>query len=153
MTFLQLNAPRGLTVALASLAICAGCQRSSLPRTPVQEVPVTGIVTLDGQPLAGAAVAFIDPSTMSAFTAATKEDGSYHLSTSYGGETVCKGLFRVTISKLALPAGVQPQPNTSPLLLGGKESLLAKYSNSSASQLTVDVPEQGGEFDFALTGR
>ncbi|HVX60070.1 MAG TPA: hypothetical protein VHC19_05710 [Pirellulales bacterium] len=148
--------PSGLcsvgALAWAGVVLFAGCERAALPRAPVTEIPVTGKVTLDGQPLAGAAVVFTSPS-LDAFTATTKEDGSYQLSTSYGGESPCTGLCRVTISKILLPAGVQPLPDTSPWSQGGKESLPAKYSNSGSTELTADVPQQGGVFDFELTGR
>lgn len=153
MLFSKSNGAKSFaTIIAASVAFCCGCERAALPLAPVAQIPVTGKVTLDGQPLTGAAVTFTTQS-LSAFTAATKEDGSFQLSTSYGGEQVCKGLCRVTISKIVLPAGVQPEPNVSPWSQGGKESLPAKYSNPESTQLKADVPEQGGQFDFPLTSR
>jgi hypothetical protein len=61
---------------LAGLLVCAaaiGCNKAPA-RAPMQEVPVNGMVTLDGKPLAGAEVVFTTPS-LAMFTAATKEDG------------------------------------------------------------------------------
>lgn len=139
-----------LMVVLLAAAF-AGCN-SAPTRTPVQEVPVKGVVTLDGKPLPQAEVMFMTPS-LSAFTAATKEDGSYQLSSSFGGEPVCKGSCKVTIQKWVMPEGAQMQPDMSPQLQGAKPLLPPRYSNLEQTELTADVPEAGGEFNFELTSK
>ena len=141
---------RGL-LCFASLAfgLIIGCNKAP-PRTPVQQVPVKGTVTLDGKPLPGAEVVFTTP-TLGIFTAATKDDGSYQLSSSFGGEPICKGLCKITIQKWVMPEGAQLQPNMSPQLQGAKPLLPPRYSDLEKTELTKDVPESGGDFNFELT--
>lgn len=137
---------------LAGLLVCAaaiGCNKAPA-RAPMQEVPVKGVVTLDGKPLAGAEVVFTTPS-LAMFTAATKEDGTFQLSSTFGGEQVCKGLCKVTIQKWVMPEGAKLEPNMSPQLQGAKPLLPPKYSDPEKTTLQQDVPETGGEFKFELT--
>jgi hypothetical protein len=127
----------------------AGCNKAPA-RAPMQEVPVKGVVTLDGKPLAGAEVMFMTQS-LGTFTAATKEDGSFQLSSSFGGEQVCKGLCKITIQKWVMPEGATMQPNMAPQLQGAKPLLPPKYSDPEKTTLQEDVPEAGKEYKFDLT--
>ena len=133
------------------VCVVAGCGKPPA-RAPIQQVPVKGVVTLDGKPLAGAEVVFTSPS-LAVFTAATKDDGSFQLSSSFGGETVCKGLCRVTISKWVMPEGATLQPDMSPQLQGAKQLLPPRYSDLEQTKLSQDVPESGGDFKFELTSQ
>jgi hypothetical protein len=138
-------------IAGLMFGMVAGC--SKVPaRTPVQEVPVKGVVKLDGNPLAAAEVMFITQS-QGVFTAATKEDGSFQLSSSFGGEPVCKGPCKVTIGKWIMPEGAKLEPNMSPQLQGAKQLLPPRYSDPDATTLAQDVPEAGGDFKFELTSK
>lgn len=138
-------------IAALIVAALAGCSKAPT-RTPVQEVPVKGVVTLDGKPLAQAEVVFTTLS-LGTFTAATKDDGSYQLSSSFGGEAVCKGPCKVTIQKWEMPEGAQLQPDMSPQLQGAKPLLPPRYSDSEKTELKADVPESGGDFNFELTSK
>ncbi len=138
-------------IAAWALGALAGCNKAPA-RTPVQEVPVKGVVTLDGEPLADAEVTFTMPS-LAVFTAATQQDGSYQLSSSFGGETACKGPCKVTIQKWVLPDGAKMMPDMSPQLQGAKPLLPPRYGNPEQTELTADIPEGGGEFNFELTGK
>ena len=131
------------------LGAIAGCNKAPA-RAPVAEIPVKGVVTLDGKPLAGAEVMFTTQS-QAVFTAATKDDGSFQLSNSFGGETVCKGPCKVTIGKWVMPEGATLEPNVSPQLQGAKQLLPPKYSDPETTTLSKDVPEAGGDFKFELT--
>lgn len=137
---------------LLGLAACllAGCQGAPT-RAPSQPAQVKGKVTLDGQPLADAIVTFFMP-TGAVFSGATDSAGNYQLWSSLGGEQTCAGHCKVTISKYVLPAGTTPEPGVSPLMQGGKQLLPPKYADDEMTQLSADVPDQGGSFDFALTG-
>lgn len=138
-------------LAALLLSVLAGCGKPPA-RAPMQEVPVKGVVQLDGNPLAGAEVVFTGPS-LAVFTGATKEDGSFQLSSSFGGETVCKGPCKVTISKWVMPAGAALEPNMSPQLQGAKQLLPPQYSDLAQTKLSKDVPEAGGDFEFDLTSK
>lgn len=137
---------------LTLLACCAlGCGRPPA-RAPSQPVPVTGKVTLDGKPLAGAEVIFTTQ-TLGIFAAATAEDGSYKLVSSVGGEQICEGPCQVTISKFVLPEGQTPQPDMPPEFQGGKQLLPPRYSRRDETKLGVNVPKEGGTFDFQLDSK
>jgi hypothetical protein len=138
-------------LAALLLSVLAGCGKPPA-RAPVQEVPIKGVVKLDGNPLAGAEVVFTGPS-LAVFTGATKEDGSFQLSSSFGGETVCKGPCKVTIGKWIMPEGAKLEPNMSPQLQGAKQLLPPRYSDPDATTLAQDVPEAGGDFKFELTSK
>lgn len=140
---------RWLLCSLACFAV--GCAKAP-KRAPSQAVPVSGKVTLDGQPLADAEVVFVTP-TLGTFVAATGADGTYKLVSSVGGEQVCEGPCKVTVSKFVLPAGQTPQPDMSPELQGGKQLIPPRYSNREETKLGVNVPKEGGTFDFPLESK
>ena len=139
----------GMFAGLVVCSLASGCAKAPT-RTPMQEVPVKGAVTLDGKPLAGAEVIFVTP-TLAAFTAATKDDGTFQLTSSFGGETACKGPCKVTIQKWVMPEGAVMQPNMAPQLQGAKPLLPPKYSDPEKTTLQQDVPDAGGDFKFELT--
>ena len=138
----------GWTAGIMLTALSLGCGKPPA-RAPMQQVPVKGVVTLDGAPLGGAEVVFVTPA-LATFTAATKEDGSFQLSSSFGGEQVCKGLCKVTIQKWVMPEGAKLEPNMSPQLQGAKPLLPPTYSDPEKTSLQQDVPEAGGDFKFEL---
>lgn len=140
---------RCLLSLLACLAL--GCARAPA-RAPSQPVPISGKVTLDGKPLADAEVIF-KTQTLGIFAAATNDSGEYKLVSSVGGEQVCEGPCTVTISKFVLPEGQTLQPEMSPELQGGKQLLLPRYSDSNETMLGVNVPKEGGTFDFPLESK
>lgn len=133
----------------------AGCNRAS-SRPMAEEIPVTGTVTLDGKPLAGASVTFTCTSPPAIFAGATDENGKYHLSSNFGSSAKLEGPCTVTISKMELPPGVEPPPPDMPMspeLLGAKETLPPKYSSGPESTLTATVSPGGGEINFELTSK
>jgi hypothetical protein len=120
------------------------------------EMGVTGLVTLDGKPLAGAEVTFNCTNPPGIFSGATDENGKYQLWSNYGANSKLEGHCTVKISKMELPPGVQPPPpdiHVSPMMLGAKESLPPKYSDGQKTTLTAEVPAGGGEINFELTSK
>jgi len=113
-------------------------------------VPVSGKVTLNGEPLKGASVTFMGPGRPC--YGATGEDGAYTIKDLNGREGCPVGKYKVIISKYAMPDG-------SPLAEGpeagaqGVEHLPPKYSSDQKTTLSADVPEGGKTFDFALEAK
>ncbi len=138
-------------VALVVLCVC-GCGRSSGP-PKVQTIPVTGTVKLDGQPLGNADVVFIPSEGIGGFSARTKDDGTYQLEGLTGGKAVCKGRCTVRISRMLKPDGTAPNPDEPPAIAGAVESLPEKYSSPNATELSADVPDGGGTFNFDLKSK
>lgn len=154
----------------------AGCNRGpSLSGT----VSVSGTVTYNGTPLAGANVGFIpkDPEGKAA-SGLTDADGKFQLSTYLAGSTQASGAlpgdYEVSVSKYETSLGFDPatgqskmpqptgkvDPATSQghVLPGGgmmappKQLVPAKYVNSKTSGFTATVKPSGNDpFNFELT--
>lgn len=98
-----------LSLCLSLVAL--GCSGSSGPKLPTfseDAVPVSGTVTMDGQPLADAAVTFLfdgtAPKGFMSGSGKTDSSGKYAL-TSGAKPGVPAGRYRVSISKLATKDG------------------------------------------------
>lgn len=93
-----MNRPGKLAVStLLTVGIAlTGCSSSSRPPT----YPVTGTVSLQGKPVAGAAVTFVPADTEGeAASAITDSDGKYALTTWEAGDGARPGQYRVKVSK------------------------------------------------------
>lgn len=122
--------------------------------TATRLVPVTGKVELDGNPLAGAVIAFI-PTGDTLGTGAsgrTEADGRYQLQTRQG-KGVMPGTYKVTISRWLRPDGSDPLPDVPPIESDAREILPPRYSNAEETVLTAVVPENGATIGFPLTLR
>ncbi len=115
--------------------------------------PVSGVVKLDGKPLAGAAIMFepvendngpnMQPTTSGG---KTDDNGAYTLESSTGdkGAIVGKHKVRISVAKVQQPQDPEgggdgrPKPRSGPAMV---EKLPARYN--SKSDLTCDVPPDG----------
>jgi hypothetical protein len=118
------------------VAAAAGCSRPS---------SLSGVVTLDGQPLAEAAVILI-PQTEGAETVvgSTNQDGRFVI-TPAAGKAIAFGKYKVIVSKREKLTEAQINAFITP-----KELLPAKYSDLSRTVLEVDVTS-AKDIDLALT--
>ena len=94
-----------------------------------ETVPVSGTVTLDGQPVAGASVVFT-PEAGDLATATTDSSGQFQLSTYRLADGAAPGHYRVTVAKTT----VEPGEDEKVLFLVPK-----KYGNPDTSGLECDV--------------
>jgi hypothetical protein len=136
---------------LLALASVAGCDS---PADGPQTYTVTGEVTLDGQPVVGADVAFL-PSTSTPDAApaqaVTDAAGRFEVvslfdqgRTSQAGMTT--GTYGVQITQLKRP------PPNSGLLQPPKNLLPQKYASPATSGLTATVaPDEENHFVFKLS--
>src|SRR5215469_13269997 len=101
---------RFLAPMLIALAAAGGCSKGVSLKT----VPVSGKVTLNNQPLAGATVTFLSQAEKATTTSTgvTGADGTYKLSTMASGRDVVDGAppgnYKVIVVKNAGPAGSDP---------------------------------------------
>jgi len=76
-----------------STSLLLGCTASDAPKT----APVSGTVTMDGKPLAGASVTFFPTSKGPMATGNTNEKGEFTLMTNHPGDGAPVGTHRVAI--------------------------------------------------------
>lgn len=143
---------------LLIVAIVVGCSSDvQNPARPVLE-PVSGVVTLDGKPLAGAVVTFLNLDERGTLTVGeTDAEGTYRLSY-LGTPGTAAGPYRVAVSYLmgteGQVIGLARRSTTSPTeeLNSAKELLPPQFSDLGRSTLKVTVPPGGGTFPFDLKG-
>jgi hypothetical protein len=137
-----------LALGLALLA-AAGCG------SKVKYAPVSGKVTLNGKPLAGAQVSFqpIAPAGSANAAAAgssgkTNANGEYTLTVSTGETGAWVGKHKVMISAWANDTG---ESDARPPRGGWPQKDLVPKKYNSETTLERDVPGGGGTINFELT--
>lgn len=146
------SSPCHAFAAVCVLLTFSGCGKSTVPM-----VEVTGIVMLDGKPLADAKVNFVatpgkEKASVQDSIAVTDQNGAFTLQGVHGDKGAMPGKHKVIISKLVSKDGKPLPVESDPALLLGKskELLPKKYSHVMDSELTADVPEKGGLVTFDL---
>ena len=141
-------------VLVLFLVISAGCGKSRLS-------PVSGTVTLDGKPLAGASVHFVPEGAGKDATAETDQQGQFTMSTFEPRDGVLPGTYKVVI---AAPLGTPDttQYTTSEDAMSGASkapakkaagpAFPAKYSRPDQTPLTQEVPAKG-RIAYELTSK
>jgi hypothetical protein len=121
---------------IGGIAAAAGCSRPS---------SLSGVVTLDGQPLPEAAVLLI-PQEEGAETVvgSTNQDGRFVI-TPAAGKAIAYGMYKVIVSKREKLTQAQINAFVTP-----KELLPPKYSDRSQTVLEVKV-NSAKDIELALT--
>lgn len=144
------------TVLVGSvIALVAGCGGDS------RFAPVSGVVTLDGEPVANATVAFLSKEGGRRAFGTTGADGAYELSTLSPGDGAVPGEHLVTISAVDIVEDEKTKKMTSEL--GSLASdlplpppkkvwrLPQVYSEAETSGLKFTVERGSNQADFPLT--
>lgn len=155
--------------ALACLALLVGCSKG--PARP-KTYPVTGTVTLNGQPVEGATVVFVPKAATQSGQAAgqqgpqvatgeTDAQGHYQLGTFAKGDGAVPGEYLVKVFKYPKPAtptgpgggdeNYQPPEENAPPPAPPKNLLPDKYANEQTSGLSFTVEAKPNTFDIQLT--
>jgi hypothetical protein len=141
------------------LAILAATGCRSNPPHPPQVVPVSGVVTLDGKPLAGAAITF-EPVAGGVFgCGSTNEKGEFTLGTFAETDGALVGVHRISIvpdiiSPAAMgqtPGGEEGMDRRGESSRGAKSRIPEKYASIDTSGLQVDVQKGMPPVTFELT--
>lgn len=124
--------------ACSAVALVSGC--SDVPADQPDLSPVTGIVTLDGNPLTGATIVFESAGGQVAF-GQTDENGRY--------EMVYKGPWKGAVNgqntvRITTASDAPPDP-------GWREPIHPFYNRRST--LTAEVVAGENTFDFALESK
>ena len=149
---------------LLTIAVVSGCGGGvELPDYADKLIPVSGTVTADGKPVAGANVVFhpADYGGDSAQTAygRTDDNGKYTLTTPIAGLDIeqqagaVEGVYKVTVNRIARPDGT-PIPDgmseADAMAEGARETVPPMFSDPGMSQVTVTVTPNGAEYDLAI---
>jgi hypothetical protein len=119
---------------------------------------VTGVVLLDGQPLAGASVQFVPDESGRDATGTTNDKGEFVMSTYDPGDGVAPGSYKVVISPpvgevdrtqyesagdaMASAAKARPKP---------KSTFPQHYTSASQTPLRQEVPLREPQLTIKLT--
>lgn len=145
-------AARVIVAAFTCLAAAGGCKpAANRPAT----APVSGVVTLQGSPVAGATVSFQAADGTRSAVAITDAAGRYELTTFVRGDGAVPGDYTVTITKITqeavgTPTGEKYEPPTGPIP-EPKNELPQKYATAGKSGLKATVASGKNTADFELT--
>ena len=117
--------------------------------------PVTGVVTLDGKPVEGAAVMFMPKAGGRPATGTTDDKGRFELQTETAGDGALLGEHTVTVT-LQETTGVTADPDglSGEIAPGGikiKWIVPQRYSNPKTSNLKAKVEPGMKPVEFELT--
>ena len=130
---------RIVCISLLAFSCIAGCESGpNLPKT----VPVEGIVTLDGTPVADSTVVFIaDQGTYNA-TGNTDANGHFEMSAFPEKQGAVPGSYKVEITKTIVE---NKGSKGGEAVVNLKYGLPSKYATFSTSGLKYTVPESGSK--------
>jgi hypothetical protein len=143
-----------LCITILITTLLTGCGTNSVIPTE----PVTGIVTLDGQPLEGASITFVPKSSGTPAYARSREGGYYVIQTLQGapdkGTTI--GEYAVVVTKSeAVPSGETKKNSYGediPEMIS-KALLPEVYSSSKTTPLTFTVKSGVNKYDIVLQSK
>lgn len=134
---------------VCALAVCVGCDRG--PRL----VPVSGVVLLDGQPVANAAVLFI-PAEGRPAEGTTDAEGKFTLQTFQPGDGALVGTHDVTVTGVRIhgvTATADGLSDADPGKVRYEWFVPQRYSIRETSQLKVEVKPGMGPVTLELVSK
>lgn len=142
----------GLLLSACCLVL-AGCK--PIPEHQKGTVPVKGVVTLGGAPVAGATVTFLAAKEGRSASAITDAQGLYALTTFRRGDGALPGDYKVIVMKFEVVTGGQTGKKYVPVeqTPEPKNQLPARYAQPGKSGLkaTVTADAKANVFDFSLS--
>lgn len=138
-------------VLLSGILIILGCYGGGAPEYEGTLEPVTGIVSINGNPESGIEIMFMPlqgTSGTGAF-ARTGEGGAFTLKHRSGQADIEKGKYKVLFSKFIKPDGSPIGPDDD-AATAGIEQLPSIYTNEERSKIIEEVPTGGKKFEFDL---
>ena len=143
------------SIRISLLAICVfagvGCSETVEVILPAAH-PVSGVVTLNAKPVAGAMVQFVPQGSTKGNDCfgLTDESGKYSLKQFRGEEGAQVGEYSVVIALHLKPDGSTLKEGEAPREVMASQVLPKMYSELASTMLRAKVAEGGGKFDFDL---
>lgn len=133
-----------LSIVLCLGTVFLGCSDKSM-------LPVEGTITLDGEPLEGAAISFVPVEGGRPCTGQTDAEGHFTLASYVAGDGVPPGEYKVTVIKLdarrqAEAAPVEEGTEESEQVMGSIEQSAKfltpmKYASPATTDLKIEVTD------------
>lgn len=124
--------------------------RAPKPAAEARPVPVTGFITLEGKPLAGATVRFV-PEKGRPAVGTTGDDGRFRLTTFSANDGALPGRYRVTIAGPEAGPGGKPGGSGAAKEKPSRAGVPPMYSRPQTSPLLAEVsPDGPNEFRLEL---
>jgi len=132
-----------VVVAFATVAV-AGCGRSGVPAGPPRSptVAAAGVLTVRGQPVAGATVVMHHAEGRASAIGTTDAEGRFTLTTYQKDDGAPAGQYRVTVAKndtTEVEPGVLAPLSAEPT----RPTIPPSYGNPETSGLTCEIPPDG----------
>jgi len=127
-----------LVIALLPLIGIIGCGGDS---TAVKVAPISGVVNLDGSPLADAVLTF-HPEEGPTGVGMGNDQGEFKIKTN-GQNGAPVGKCKVTVTTASDAAGVIPEMDGNEGAIVEKTKLNSKYASPETTDLIIDVTEEG----------
>jgi hypothetical protein len=143
-----------LWITALATTVLIGCNKNTVIPTET----VTGIVTLDGQPLEGVSITFVPKSAGTSAYARSGTGGYYTLQTLQGapGKGTTVGEYAVVVTKSeAVPSGETKKDSYGGevLEMTSKALLPEIYSSSDTTPLTFQVNTGTNKYDIVLQSK
>ncbi len=140
---------------MTCFAVMLGCGGSGEEGPAI--LPVTGIITLDSEPLANADVKFFPTGETLGIGGfgRTDSEGKFELQYNRGGMGAPAGEYRVQVSQRVMPDGspVPADDDTPPIESPAVEKLPWKYSHPDNTQLKATVTESEAPITLQLESK
>lgn len=141
---------------LFALGLIVGCGSGVKPEKVPELEPVSGKVTLNGEPTEGVAVIFFPAATNkngNPSNAITSPDGTFTLTYRTGKEGVPVGDYIVLFSKLAQPDGSPIPAGSTAADVGAVDQIPEMYRQQDNPVYAASVPSGGKNFEFDIRTR
>jgi hypothetical protein len=132
-----------IIILLLACFITIGCGRGNVIEGLV---PCGGTVTLDGEPLEGAAVAFIPVDSTGKIeigkrggTAISNSSGQFSIKTTSDSSGIAPGTYKATVVKMVDEKPDDVNKSSIP------KSITGKYADMKTSDLTVEISNSGNK--------
>ena len=144
-----------LTILCCCIGLLVGCSDEVAPEEVPDLHPVSGKVTLDGQPAAGVSISLTQAGggTGTGGYATTDSSGAYTVQHRSGAPGVPAGEYVVLFTKMAQPDGSPIPPGKTAADVMAENVLPPRYSDTTQTEFKLAVPAGGTTKDFALTSK